>query len=120
MLLEDLAVCDASAVVLVQKKDGSLNFYIDLCNLNPWTGKDAPVLPRIDEILDCFNVVHIFISLELKARYWQVETDEDSKLLTAFMVRPTVFCECECMPFRLMIVLAVFKQLLESCLSDLY
>ena len=39
----------ASAVVLVQKKDGKLWFCIDLQKLNPRAVKDAYSHPRIDE-----------------------------------------------------------------------
>ena len=39
----------ASQVVLVQKKDGSLRFCIDLRKLNNWIVKDAYSLPQIDE-----------------------------------------------------------------------
>ena len=42
----------ASAVVLVQKKDGSLRFCIDFRKLNNQTVKDAYSLPHIDETLD--------------------------------------------------------------------
>ena len=38
----------ASAVVLVQKKNGGLRFCIDLRKLNNWTVKDACSLPHID------------------------------------------------------------------------
>ena len=43
----------ASAVVLERKKDGSLQFCIDLRHLNAQTIKDAYSLPRIEETLDC-------------------------------------------------------------------
>ena len=42
----------ASTVVLVQKKDGSLRFCIDLRKLNNWTIEDAYLLPCIDKTLD--------------------------------------------------------------------
>ena len=45
----------ASAVGLVWKKDGKLQFCIDLKKLNSRTIKDAYSLPRIDETLDCLN-----------------------------------------------------------------
>ena len=45
----------ASAVVLVRKKDGSLQFCIDLRRLNARTVKDAYSLPHIDETLDCLG-----------------------------------------------------------------
>ena len=42
----------AGAVVLVQKKDGSLRFCIDLRKLISWTIKDAYSLPYINKTLD--------------------------------------------------------------------
>ena len=56
----------ASAVVLVWKKDGKLQFCIDLQNLNARTIKDAYSLPRIDETLDCLNGAEWFSPLDLK------------------------------------------------------
>ena len=38
----------ASAVVLVEKKDGGLRFCINLRKLNNWTVKDAYLLPCIN------------------------------------------------------------------------
>ena len=89
----------ASAVLLVQKKDGKLLFCIDLQKLNAQTIKDAYSLPRIDETLDCLNGAEWFSSLDLKSGYWQVEMEEDSKTFTAFTVGPLGFYECECMLF---------------------
>ena len=60
----------ASAVALVQKKDGSLRFCIDLHKLNAHTIKDAYSLPRIDEILECLGGSAIVTSLDLKSVYW--------------------------------------------------
>ena len=69
----------ASTVVLVQKKDGSLRFCIDLRKLNNWIIKDAYLLLHIDEILDSLQGSQWFSSLNLKLLYWQVEMDEESK-----------------------------------------
>ena len=63
----------ASAVVLVWKKDGKLQFCIDLQRLNARTIKDAYSLPRIDETFDCLNEAEWFSSLDLKLGYWQEE-----------------------------------------------
>ena len=92
----------ASAVVLVWKKDGKLQFCFDLQKLNARTIKDAYSLPRINEMLDCLNGAKLFSSLDLKLGYWQVEMEEDSKALTAFPLRPLGFYECKHMHFGLM------------------
>ena len=110
----------ASAVVLVQKKDGSLRFCINLRKLNSRTIKDAYSLPKIDETLDCLGGSIIFTSLDLKSGYWQIEMDEMSKQLTAFMVGPLGFYECERMPFGLTNAPATFQRLMESCLGELH
>ena len=99
----------ASAVVLVQKKDGKLWFCIDLQKLNARTIKDAYSLPRIDETLDCLNGAEWFSSSDLKLGYWQVEMEEDSKALMAFTVRPLGFYECKCRPFGLTNAPATFQ-----------
>ena len=110
----------ASAVILVRKKDGSLRFCIDLRKLNACAIKDVYSLPHIDEALDCLGGAIIFTSLDLKSGYWQVEMEEESKLLTAFTVGPLGFYECECMPFSLTNVPATFQRLMENCLGELH
>ena len=84
----------ASTVVLVRKKDGSLQFCIDL-RMYACTIKDAYSLPHIDETLDCLGGAIIFMSLDLKSGYWQVKMHEESKPLTACTFGPLGFYECE-------------------------
>ena len=83
-----------STVVLVCKKDGALRFCIDLRKLNERTVKDAYSLPHIEDSLDVLNGSCIFTSINLKSGYWQVELDEKSIPLTAFMVGPLGFYKC--------------------------
>ena len=110
----------ASAIVLVQKKDGKLRFCIDLRRLNARMIKDAHSLPQTEEILDCLNGAEWFTSLDLKSGYWQVEMEEDSKVLFAFTVGGLGFYECKRMPFRLTNAPAAFQQLMQSCLGNLH
>ena len=110
----------ASPVVLVSKKDGSLQFCIDLRKLNNQTIKDAQSLPRIKDSLDCLDGAAIFTSLDLQSGYWQVEMTEASKPLTAFTVEPLGFYEYVRMPFGLTNALATFQHLMETCLGEIH
>ena len=110
----------ASPVVLVHKKDGSLQFCIDLRKLNNQTIKDAQSLPRIEDSLDCLHGATIFTSLDLQSGYWQVELTEASRPLTAFTVGLLGFYECVQMPFGLTNALATFQHLMESCLGEMH
>ena len=82
--------------------------------------KDAYSLPQIDETLDCVNGTVWFTSLNLKLRYWQVEMEEDCKVLTTFTIRPLGFCECDRMSFRLTNAPTMFQCLMPSCLGNLH
>ena len=98
-----------SPVVLVCKKDGSLQFCIDFRKFNNQIVKDAQSLPRIEDSLDCLDGATIFTSLDLQSSYWQVKMTEDSKPLTAFTVGPLGFYECVQMPFGLTNAPAIFQ-----------
>ena len=108
----------ASAIVLLRKKNGKLNFCIYLRKLNSLTVKDAYSIPRIQDtgLPTRHNLVH---SLGLKNRYWQVELEEASKALTAFTVGPLGFYRCEQIPFGLTNALTLFQCLMETCLGNL-
>ena len=54
-----------SPVVLVPKKDGSLQFCIDYHRLNSLTRKDVYPLPRVDDILVALEEAKYFSSLDL-------------------------------------------------------
>ena len=110
----------ASPVVLVRKKDGSLQFCIDLRKVNNQTIKDAQSLPRIEDSLNCLDGAAIFTSLDLQLGYWQVEMTEDSKPLTAFTVGPLRFYECVQMSFGLTDAPATFQHLMETCLGEMH
>ena len=91
----------ASPIVQVRKKDGALQFFIDIRKLNNKMIKDAQSLPRIEGSLDCLDGTAIFTILDLQSGYWQVKLTEASRPLTAFTIGPFGFYECAQMPFGL-------------------
>ena len=123
-MLEIGAICRStspwtSPIVLVCKKDGGLQFFIDLQKLNNKIIKDAQSLPRIEDSRLCGCSNH-FTSLDLESGYWQVELTEASRPLTAFTVGPLGFYECVQMPLGLINAPATFQHLMESCLGDMH
>ena len=108
-----------NAVVLVRKKDASLQFCIDFCCLNTHTKKDSYPLPRIQEALESLIGTGHFSCLDLKLGFWQIKMEEASKQYTTFTVDNLGFFECNCMPFGLCNMPATFQQLMQNCLGEL-
>lgn len=117
-IIEPSSSAWSSAIVLVQKKDGSKRFCLDYRRLNSVTMKDAYPLPRIDESLNQLNGAKWFSTLVLNAGYWQVELDPNDKPKTAFVTRQGLF-EFNVMPFGLCNAPATFERLMETVLSGL-
>ena len=108
-----------NTVVVVQKKDMSLHFCIDFCHVNAHMKKDSYLLPRIQEALESLVGAGHFSCLDLKSRFWQIKIDELSKQYTAFTVINLGFFKCDCMPFGLCNVPAMFQRLMQNCLREL-
>ena len=77
----------ASPIVVVDKKDGSKRFCVDLRALNRVVKKNNYPLPRIDDILASLDGSQSFSSLDLRSGYWQIPLDEESKEKTAFYIQ---------------------------------
>ncbi len=68
----------ASPVMLVSKKDGSIRFCVDYKKVNEITIKDAYLLPVINNTVDKIRGKKYYISIDLASRYWQVKVDKNS------------------------------------------
>ena len=108
-----------NAVVLVEKKDGSLRFCIDFRKLNSLTVKDSHLLPRICETLESLTGAAHYLTFDMNSGFWQVPMDEESKQYTAFTLGSMGLYECESMPFGLCNALPTFQRLMQNCLGKL-
>ena len=108
-----------NAVVLVRKKDGSLQFCIDFRRLNARNKKDTYLLPRIQEKMESMVGARHFSCMDLKSRFWQVQMDEESRQYTAFTVGSIGVYEFLRMPYGLCNAPAMFQHLMQNCLGEL-
>ena len=107
-----------SPIVLAPKKDGSYRLCINYRKLNEVTVRDTYPIPHIDDTLDARQNTHFISTLDLRCGYWQVEIDETSKPITAFVTHRGLF-ECTVMPFGLASAPATFQRLMDIVLAGL-
>src|SRR5699024_2838832 len=88
----------ASPVVLVQKKQGDWRFCVDFRKLNQNTKPDAQPIPIIKDLLAEIKDSKFFISLDLRAGYWQIPMSPRDIQKTAF-ITPQGLYEYLVMPF---------------------
>jgi len=108
----------ASPVVLVCKKDRSLQFCIDYRKLNKVTRKDSSTLPRVNDLLDSLSDAQWFSTLNLRSGYWQVEIDPGDREKAAFSTQNGLF-QFRVMPFGLCNAPSTFQRLMELVLAGL-
>ena len=108
-----------NAVVLVQKKDGTLHFCMDSRHLNTHTKKDSYPLPHIQEALESMAGSAHFSSMDFKLGFWQIKMAPGSQQYTAFMVGNLGFYEFTCMLFRLCNAPTTFQHLMQNTLGEL-
>ena len=108
-----------NAVVLVRRKDGSLQFCIDFCCLNTHMKKDSYPLPRIQEALESLVGAGHFSCLDLKSGLWHIKMEEALKQYTTFTVGNLGFFKCDHMSFGLCNAPVTFQWLIQNCLGEL-
>ena len=108
-----------NAVVLVRKKDGSLQFCIDFRRLNAQTKKDAYPLPCMQETMESMVGTRHLSCMDLKSGFWQVQMDKESRQYTTFTVGSMGMYEFLRMPYGLCNAPATFLHLMQNCLGEL-
>jgi hypothetical protein len=74
---------NASPVVWVKKKDGTLRMCVDYkAHLNDKICTETYPLPHFEEIFAGMDGAKFFAKIDLKSAYWQIELDEESQELS--------------------------------------
>ena len=107
-----------NTIVLVQKKDGTLQFCIDFQLLNARTKKDSYPIPRGLETMESLVGARYFSTMDLKSGFWQVKMSEESHQYTAFTVGSMGVYEFLRMPYSLCNAPAMFQHLMQNCLGE--
>lgn len=90
----------ASPIVLPKKKNGEYRLCVDFRKVNERTISDAYPMPDLKNSLRQVSGCRVFSTLDLNSGYWQVEVEEKSRPLTAFMTPRGLF-QFTVMPFGL-------------------
>ena len=122
-MLEQGAIRESSSswtlpVVLVKKKNGETRFCVDYRKLNRITRKDCHPLPRIDDLLDSFQGLTCFTTLDLASEYWQIEVDSADCEKTAFITDQGIY-EFNVMPFGLTNAPATFQRMMNRVFTKI-
>ena len=106
-----------NAVILVQKKDSTLQFCMDFRCLNACMKKDSYPLPQIQEVLESMaGSAHL---MDFKSGFWQIKMTPKSQQYMAFTVGNLGFYEFTHMPFGLCNAPATFQHLMQNTLGEL-
>lgn len=102
--------------VVVAKPDGSMQFCIDLRQLNAISKFDAYPMPKVDDLLDKLGGAWFLSSLDLTHGYWQIAVGPSDREKTVF-VSPRGLFQFVRMPFGLHGVSATFQRLMDMVLE---
>ncbi|MBM6549298.1 reverse transcriptase/ribonuclease H family protein [Streptococcus dysgalactiae] len=108
----------SSPVLLTKKSDGTYRFYVDFCELNRVTEKDAFPMPHIDEIFSKLYKARVLSLVDLRSGYWQLPMAREDRSKTAFCVNGQQY-EFLRMPFGLCNAPVTFRRLLLRLLDGL-
>ena len=74
----------ASPIVLAQKKNGGVCFYVNFRKLNQVAKSDAYPMPHMEEMFDSIGSATVLSTLNLASGYWQISLALGSREKTVF------------------------------------
>ncbi|KAK2722849.1 hypothetical protein QYM36_003146 [Artemia franciscana] len=105
-----------SPLVMVEKSDRSLCFWLDSHGLNNISRFDAYLLPHIDKLLETVGSKKILSVLDLFREYRQIELKKHSREKTAFQTSSRLY-HFPIMPFGLHCAPTAFQHLTDKVLE---
>jgi hypothetical protein len=105
-------------VMFVKKADRSLRLVVDYRHLNEVTKKNVYPLPRQDDLMAQLQGATIFMKLDLRWGYNNVQIKEGDKYKTAFRTKYRLF-ETLVMPFGLTNAPAAFQHFMNDIFHDM-
>lgn len=108
----------ASPIVLVKKRNGETRLCVDFRDVNKKVLRNNYPLPRIQDQIDALAKFVYFCILDMKQGFLQVEIEEESKHITAF-VTPDGLYEYNRMPFGFVNSPSCYQSAIDKALGQL-
>jgi hypothetical protein len=108
----------ASPIVLVKKKNGESRMCVDYRDINKKAIKERYPLPLIHDQIDQLSEAKYFTTLDMKSGFHQMEIEEESKHITAF-ITPDGLYEYNRMPFGYVNSPSVYQRAIDKALGEL-
>ncbi|EFA05054.2 Retrovirus-related Pol polyprotein from transposon 297-like Protein [Tribolium castaneum] len=108
----------ASPIVLVKKKNGELRMCVDYRDVNKRVFKERYPLPHIQDQINSLCYAKFFTTLDMKSGFYQMEIEEESKHITAF-ITPDGHYEFNRMPFGYVNAPSIYQRAIDKALGDL-
>lgn len=109
----------ASPIMIVCKKNGALNVWIDYCVLNSRTVFIQYTVAWVQEALDCLGGSKWLSVLDLRSGYYQITLRDGDKEKIVFIC-PLGFYQFERLPQGISGALATFQHLMEKVVGDMH
>ena len=102
----------SNPLVVVTKKDLSIRLCLDARQVNRIIVPDRESPEPVSEILQCFSGTKYITTLDLTARYWQIELEEESRQYVAFLYNGRNY-QFRRLPFGLNVSVEIFIKCLD-------